>query len=171
MNFMIWLLRILHVGAGVLWAGGALTMAFFIGPTIAATAEAGKQFAAHLMTKLRFHIFMSIVAGTTVLAGAILYWIDSEGFSSSWVNSSAGIGFGIGAGFGLIAFVSGAIFGDALAKLSKIGSQIKGNPTSEQLGQLQALQKRIATAAPIHIVCMIIAILFMAMARYLHLLF
>ncbi len=169
MSIIILLLRIFHVGAGILWAGGALISAFFIGPSINATAEAGKQFAAHLMLKLRFHVFMSIVARTTVLAGAILYWIDSEGFTSAWMNSTAGIGFSIGAGFGLVAFVFGAIFGNALAKLSEIGSQVKGAPTGQQLNQIQALQKRLASTAPIHTVSMIIAILFMSMARYLHL--
>lgn len=171
MNFIVWVLRILHVGAGVMWAGGSLIMAFFIGPTIAATAEAGKQFAAHLLLKLRFHIFMSIVAGTSVLAGAILYWIDSDGFSSGWTTSIAGIGFGVGAIFGLIAFAFGSVFGRSLATLSEVGSQIKGPPTSEQLSKIQALQKRIAATAPVSTVCLIIAVLFMAMSRYLPLLF
>jgi hypothetical protein len=103
------------------------------------------------------------------LAGALLYWIDSEGFTPGWITSTAGIGFGIGAGFGLIAFVFGMIFGSSLAKLAKTGAQIKGQPTSEQLAQLQALQKRIASVAPIHTVSIILAVLFMSMARYLHL--
>ena len=171
MNFVIWLLRILHVGAGVFWAGGALVMAFFVGPTIAATADAGRQFSAHLMGKLRLHTYMTYAALTTVLAGGFLYWIDSEGFSSAWMTSSAGIGFGIGAGFGLVAFVFGAIFGSTTAKLGQIGAQIKGSPTSEQLMQIQALQKRIAFTAPINTVSIILAVLFMSMARYLHLIF
>lgn len=169
MNFIVWLLRILHIGAGILWAGGALQMMFFIGPTIAATAKAGEQFSGYLMGRLRLHVFMTIAAATTVIAGGILYWIDSEGFSSKWLYSSAGVGFGIGAGFGFIAFIFGAIFGNATAELGKIGAQIKDKPSSEQLGQIQALQNRIAFVSPIHMISMIICILFMAMSRYLYL--
>ncbi|NOT06013.1 MAG: hypothetical protein HOP27_15575 [Anaerolineales bacterium] len=171
MDLLVWLLRILHIGAGILWAGGAIQLAFFIGPTITATAEIGKQFSSHLMGRLRFRMFMTITATTTVLAGGMLYWIQSEGLSSAWLNSSAGIGFTIGAGFGLIAFVFGIIFGNATAKLSRISEQIDGKPTNEQREQIQNIQNQIAFVAPIHITSMIISVLFMAMARYLYLIF
>lgn len=119
------------------------------------------------MARLRMHNFMTVMAVSTVLAGALLYWHDSNGFTSAWMTSSTGIGFGIGAVFGLIAFVFGAIFGSTNAKLTQVGAQIQGKPTEEQLAQIQALQKRIKTVSPIHIYSMILAMLFMATARYL----
>ncbi|MCE9646527.1 MAG: hypothetical protein K8S20_11060 [Chloroflexi bacterium] len=116
---------------------------------------------------LRIHIFITISAVTAILAGSMLYWIDSNGFSSSWMRSSAGIGFGIGAGFGLIAFVSGAIFGNGNARLGRIGAQIQEKPTTDQLAQIQAIQKRIKRVSPIHVTSMFLAMIFMASARYL----
>lgn len=166
MNILVLVLRLVHIMAGILWGGGALIMEFFIGRSIVATGESGQKFAQHLMNTLRMHTFMTIMAFSTVLGGAALYWIDSHGFSSAWMHSDAGTGFGIGAVFGLIAFVFGAIFGSSNAKLGEVGAQIKSKPTDEQLAQIQALQKRIKTVSPIHITSMILAMIFMATARY-----
>ncbi len=160
-------LRLVHILAAIVWGGGALIMEFFIGRTIMATGEAGQKFAQHLMNKVKMHRFMTAAAFSTVAAGSILYWLDSNGFSSAWARSSSGLGFGIGAIFGLIAFVFGAIFGASNAKLAEIGAQIQGKPTDAQLSQIQALQKRIKTVSPIHIFSMILAMIFMATARYL----
>jgi uncharacterized membrane protein len=167
MDLLLVFLRAVHIMGAFLWGGGALVMEFFIGRTILATGETGQKFAQHLMNTVRMHKFMTAAAVSTILAGAWLYWIDSNGFSSAWTRSSTGIGFGIGAGFGLIAFVFGAIFGSSNAKLAQIGAQIQGKPTNEQLTEIQAIQKRIKVVAPIHVIGMILAMLFMATARYL----
>jgi len=167
MNIYLLVLRLVHIVAGIIWGGGALIMEFFIGRTILATGETGQKFAQHLMNKVRFHNFMTVMALSTVLAGGLLYWHDSNGFSSAWMMSSTGIGLGIGAAFGLIAFVFGAIFGASNAKLAQVGAQIQGKPTDEQLLQIHALQKRIKTVSPIHVYSMIIAMTLMATARYL----
>lgn len=167
MNTYLLVLRLVHIVAGIIWGGGALIMEFFIGRSIAATGESGKEFAQYLMARLRMHNFMTVMAVSTVLAGALLYWHDSNGFTYAWMTSGAGIGFGIGAVFGLIAFVFGVIFGSSNAKLAQVGAQLQGKPTDEQLVQIQALQKRIKTVSPIHTYNMILAMLFMATARYL----
>lgn len=167
MNIYLLVLRLVHIFAGIIWGGGALIMEFFISRSIAATGVSGKEFAQYLMTRLRMHNFMTVMAVSTVLAGTLLYWHDSNGFTSAWMTSGAGIGFGIGAVFGLIAFVFGAIFGGTNAKLAQVGAQIQGKPTEEQLSQIQALQKRIKTVSPVHTYCMLLAMLFMATARYL----
>src|SRR3990172_8783423 len=110
MDYLVIFLRIVHIVAGVFWVGGVLIMTFFIGPTIGATAEAGQRFVGHLMNNLKFSNRMSIAAGLTILAGFILYWIDSASFSSAaWMNSGPGRGFGIGAAFALIGFVFGIL--------------------------------------------------------------
>jgi uncharacterized membrane protein len=167
MNLLVVSLRIVHIMAAILWGGGALVMEFFIGRTILATGETGQKFAQHLMNTVRMHKFMTMAAVLTVLAGTWLYWIDSNGFSSAWIRSSTGIGFGIGAGFGLIAFVFGAIFGSSNATLAQLGAQIQGKPTPEQLTEIQAIQKGIKVVSPIHVISMILAMLLMATARYL----
>src|SRR5512132_3321008 len=96
MTYLIWLLRIIHIVGGIVWVGGTLIMTFFIAPTVGATAEAGQRFVGHLMNNLKFSNRMAAASGSTILAGFILYWIDSQGFTSPWMTSGAGRGFGIG---------------------------------------------------------------------------
>lgn len=167
MDITVVALRILHIFGAIFWGGGAIMMEFFVAPSIAATAEGGQQVARHLATKVRVHIFMMAAAITTILAGTLLYWRDSDGFTSAWMRSSAGIGFGIGALFGFTALIFGAIFGNTNAQLGKIGAQIQGKPTAEQLTKIQALQKRARKVSPFHVISTLLAMLFMATARYL----
>jgi len=166
MFYAMLVLRLVHIFSAIVWGGGALLMSLFIGRGIEATAEAGQQVARQLLNKQRLHIYMSVAAGMTILAGAALYWIDSDGFSLAWMRSGPGMGFGIGAIFGLISFVTGAVFGNGNASLAKIGAQINGKPTAEQFAQIQAIQKRIKMVSPIHLVTMILAMILMASARY-----
>jgi len=167
MNIYLLVLRLIHILTGVIWGGGALIMEFFIGRSVAGAGEAGQKFMQYLMGKLQMHKFMTAMAISTVAAGALLYWHDSDGLTSGWIKGGSGVGFTIGAVFGLIAFVSGAIFGASNGKLGEIGMQVQGNPTEEQLSQVAALQKRIKAVSPIHVYSLIIALIFMAVSRYL----
>lgn len=158
-------LRFLHIIAGILWAGGALTMSFFVAPTMGATGDAGKQFAGYLMAKTRFSTFMMVNAVITVLAGSILYGIDSNWFQSAWMHSPTGIGFGVGAATGIVAFVFGGMLGNINKALGMLGAQIQGKPTADQLTTLQALMARQANASKWNTVFMLITIVLMASAR------
>jgi len=160
-------LRIIHIVAGITWVGGTLIMTFFIGPTIGATAEAGQKFVGHLMNNLKFSNRMSAAAGLTILAGFILYWIDSNGFTSAWMSSGAGRGFGIGAGFALIGFVFGLLIGRTTNAMAQLGAQFRGKPSTEQMSQMQSIRKQQATYSNISATALILAVIFMAIARYL----
>jgi uncharacterized membrane protein len=169
MIYFIWLLRIIHIGAGVFWVGGVLTMTFFVAPTVGATAESGQKFVGHLMNNMKFSARMSGAAGLTILAGFILYWIDSDGFTSAWMRSGAGIGFGIGAGFALIGFIFGILLGRKMKAMAQLGAQLSqlGTPSAEQMSQMQALRKQQTTYSNISAVTLILAVIFMSVARYL----
>jgi uncharacterized membrane protein len=168
MNYYVIALRLVHIISGVFWVGSGLTMFFFIGPTLGATAEAGQKFAQHLMLKTRFTAILTASAILTVLAGALLYWRDSDGLSSNWMHTAQGLGFGVGAFFALIGLVFGVIVGSTNGALAKLGSQIQGKPTPDQMAQIGALRKRLSLVSPINAYSLIIAALLMAIARYLH---
>ena len=167
MTYLIWFLRIVHILAGIFWVGGALMMAFFIGPTVGATAEAGQKFVGHLMGNLKFSNRLAAAAGLTILAGFILYWIDSDGFTSPWMTSGAGRGFGIGAGFALVGLVFGILVGRTTQAMLQLGAQVQGKPSPEQLRQIEALRKKQITYSNINVVVLVLAVIFMAIARYL----
>jgi len=166
MTYLIWLLRIVHIVGGVIWVGGTLTMAFFIAPTVGATGEAGQKFVGHLMNNLKFSNRMAAAAGLTILAGFILYWIDSAGFTSAWMSSGAGRGFAIGAAFALIGFVFGLLVGRTTKSMAQLGAQFQGKPSAGQMSQMQSLRKRQASYANTSAAMLIIATVFMAIARY-----
>ena len=167
MIYLTWLLRIIHIVSGVFWVGGSLMMNFFIGPAVSATAEAGQKFASYLITKTRFIAALSSAAGLTVLAGFILYALDA-GAGAAWARSGFGIGLGIGALFALIGFVAGIMVGRNTRALVQTAAGIQGKPTPEQLGKIQAIQKQQSLVGPINVWSLVLAVVFMAVARYLH---
>ena len=167
MNYLTVILRLIHIIGGIIWAGGALLMNFFVAPTLRATGEAGKQFAGHLMGKTRFTQIMTVSAYATVLAGFLLYGMDSQWFTSAWQSSGPGIGFGIGALFALVGIVSGIMNGNNNRKMAQLGAQIQGKPTAEQAAAMGVIQKQQGWVIPVNTYSLILAVVFMAIARYL----
>lgn len=165
MTLVFLILRVAHIVAGILWAGGALALTLFVAPTMSATGDAGKQFAGHLIGKTRFSAYMMVTGLTTVIAGSILYGIDSNWFQSSWMMTATGSVFGIGAAFGIAAFVFGVMLGNTNAALATLGAQIQGKPSAEQAAALQALLKRQKMSSQGNMICMLISIVCMASAR------
>ncbi len=166
MNVFIIGLRLVHILGGVFWVGSAMMNAFFLTPAVAATGEAGQRMMGHMITKGKMSVRLTVAAVLTVLAGAILYWIDSGGLTSSWTSSATGLGFGIGGLFALVGLVTGAMVGVNASKIGQIAASAQGKPSAEQLSQMQAAQKRMALASKISTVALIIALVCMATARY-----
>jgi hypothetical protein len=166
MIYLIWLLRIIHIVGGVFWVGGTLIMTFFVGPTVGAIGEPGQKFVGHLMNNLKFSNRMAIASGSTILAGFILYGLDARA-GAGWLQSNFAIGLGIGALFGVVGFIFGMMIGRNLKAMLVLGAQMQDRPSPEQLSQMQALQKRQATVSMISTVSVLLATVFMAIARYL----
>jgi hypothetical protein len=166
MIYLIWLLRIIHIVAGVFWVGGTLIMTFFVGPTVGATGESGQKFVAHMMNNLKFSNRMAIASGSTILAGFILYALDARA-GAGWLQSNFAMGLGIGAAFGIVGFVFGMMIGRNLKAMMELGMQMQGKPSPDQMARMQALQKRQATVSMITVVSVLLATVFMAIARYL----
>ena len=68
MNVLILALRLIHIIGGVFWVGSSVIFGFFISPTVAATADSGQKFMAHLITKTRLTGAITASAILTVLA-------------------------------------------------------------------------------------------------------
>jgi uncharacterized membrane protein len=171
MNILMIVLRIFHIISGVFWVGAALMLTFFISPTVNATKEAGQGFMRHFMGNTKFNLVMWTSAITTVVAGAILYWIDSDGFTSAWLSSGPGIGFGVAAIFAFLGLIVGVYQNKNSNALAQLGGQIQSQgspPSPEQAAQLQSLGKALATGGMLNAVFLILATIGMAIARYLH---
>ena len=167
MNYLILVLRLVHIVGGIFWVGSALLMNFFVGPTLRATGDAGRQFAGHFMAKTRFVMAMNVSVIATMVAGFWLYGIDSNWFSSPWMSSGAGTGFSIGAVFAIVGLVTGFMNGGNNRKLAKLGGEIQGKPTAEQAAQLGAITKQQGWVVPVNTATLLLAAFFMAISRYL----
>jgi len=161
--WLIWLLRITHIVAGVFWVGGSVVMTFFIGPAVGAIGDAGPKFMADLINNRKFSNRMAMASGLTLLAGFLLYIRGG----AALMGTSFGIGLGIGALFGVISFIFGITIGRTVKAMAQLGAQMQGNPSPEQRSQMQALQKRQRTVSTIATWSAIFSTVFMSIARYL----
>ena len=169
-TYLLILLRILHIFAGALWVGAAISYLFFFKPSVKAIGSAGPQFMQNLSERRKYPVFMVSTSLLTVLAGGALYLYASGGFSWAWISSGPGIGFTIGSLAALVAFLVGNFgIGPTAGKLGALGQQIGaagGMPTPEQISTLQALEKKLSRAELIDFVTLAISMLTMATARY-----
>lgn len=168
--YILNLLRLVHVAAGILWAGAAISYLFFVKPSVTAIGAAGPQFMKNLMERRKYPIFMMVTSLLTVLAGGALYWVFSGGFRLAYMTTGAGLGFTIGSVAALIAFLFGAFgIGPTSAKMGALGGQIAASgqgPTPEQIAQMKSLEKRLNFAEQVDFIMLVIAMLTMATARY-----
>jgi uncharacterized membrane protein len=165
--------RILHIVGGVMWTGSVFLFVFFIRPSAAAIAPAGAPFMAELLGRRRLIHWLLSFASVTILAGAYLYWKDwdATGSFGDWIGTNFGLGLTVGAVAAIAAFSIG-LFATrpSVERMLAIGREVAasgGPPTPEQgaeLAAIQAAQKRMSTASMSLIA---VAVLAMAVARYL----
>ncbi len=168
--FWVILLRIVHIFGAVLWAGGAVLSVFFIEPAVKATAPESGKFMHYFMVKRRFNNAMTWFANMTILAGVLLFWRDSNGFRSMWLATPTGIGFSIGAVFGILVYLwGGFVVSPTAKKVAQMGAELQassGRPNPQQILNLQTFERKFTQAARIDTVLILLALLFMATARY-----
>jgi hypothetical protein len=168
--FWVVLLRIVHVFAAALWFGGAISSTFFVGPAVKATSPDSGKFMQYFLRKRHFHTAMSWFANLTILAGALLLWRDSDGFRSTWLITPTGIGFCIGAFFGILVYLWGSfIVGPTGVKMGKIGEALQnsgGRPDPQLIRDMQATERKFSHATLVDTALIVLALLFMATARY-----
>lgn len=167
MNYLLIVLRLIHIFGGIFWVGGVLLLTLFITPAVAASAENGQKFMQHLMGQTRLSSALASAGGASILAGLILYWLDSDGLSSPWMKSGPGIGFAIGAIFGLIGFAAGIMMARSNKALAAVGRQIQGKPTPQQAAEIATIRSQLAMLTPINTAGLILAAVLMAVSRYL----
>ncbi len=164
MNWLIVVLRVLHVGAGVFWAGSVFAVARFVLPVAEASGEEGQRFARRLMLEYKLTAAMLGSGVITVLAGLWLMGIDSAGFQGAWMGSGQGVVLSIGALAALSALGTGIRSAMLAARLGKLFAG--GTPSGEQLAEAQALSRRLPRRARSVAIQLGIAVFCMAIARY-----
>jgi hypothetical protein len=163
-------LRLIHILAGVLWAGANFTMAGFITPSVKATAPGSSGFMQYLAQKSGLPRYAEIAGWLTILAGLALYWILSDGFQLSWFVTRRGIVLALGGLLAIAAMILAyAVQKPAATRIGALGQEIQaagGPPKAEQMAEMQALQNRMAQGARWTAILLAIAVEAMALSRY-----
>jgi len=171
MDVYVLVLRLLHIGGGVLWAGGVFILAGFIEPTVRALGSDASKFMQRFAGQSGFTQALSIAAIANVLAGILLYWHDSGGLQFVWITTGTGLTFTLGGLAGLGAAIVGfGVSGRAAAQMGELGKQIAaagGPPAPEKLAQMQTLQRKLRQGGQIGAGLMIVTLLCMSLARYI----
>lgn len=171
MDAMTIVLRILHIGAGVFWAGAAWFFFLYIEPTAKALGPDAGRFMHHMIAVRRLVSVFLAASTITVLAGAVLFWRVSNGFDPAWLSSGMGWGLTVGAVAAVIAWLIGIlVVSRKVTELDQLGTAVAAAgrpPTAEEGARLHRLQATLHTAGLADAILITIAVVGMATARYL----
>jgi hypothetical protein len=163
--------RLVHVAAGVAWAGSVYLFVMFVQPSAAAIAPAGAPFMAELLGKRRLVSRIIELGSATVLGGLFLYWHDWQAFGSfgDWIGSAFGRFITIGALAAIVALAIGVIGTRPNAeRLLSIGRQATaaGGPSPEQAAEMGRIQGLLKVLARTSLALIGVSVFCMATARY-----
>lgn len=166
MQFILIVLRLVHIAAGAFWAGSALLIALVLLPGVRKAGPGGER---HL-PMAAISQAMSLAAVLTTIPGLLLYaWVSR--FQMGWIGTPLGIGFTLGSLAGIAAFLLGMLStGPTSKKLGILAGQIAaagGPPRPEQAAELGRLQAKLATSSAVSTILTTAALVLMAVARYL----
>jgi uncharacterized membrane protein len=169
MDPLLIVLRVVHVAAGVFWAGAILFIAHFLEPAVREAGPDGAK-VMQALQKRRYLDAMPVVAVLTLVSGFWLYW---RTFGRAHPGPGAGgpeLVLGAGGLVSLVAFVIGVtVMRPSALRVGRLGAELAQAPPDkkEALGaELARLRSRMRTAGRWLAALLGIAILCMAVARY-----
>jgi hypothetical protein len=171
MDVTLILVRLVHIGLGVFWAGSVFFTTLFLAPALRDAGPDGAKVAAGLMRRRLFDV-LPIVAGLTIISGLWLYWRASFGFQPAYMGSPVGITFGIGAVAAIVALVIGLVFvRPGMLKAAQLTQSAASAGAGEREAQLAAAQQarvRATSAQQIVTLLLLVAVATMAVGRYVN---
>lgn len=170
MDIYLILLRLIHILAGVLWAGAAISYFFFMEPTVKGLGPAGPKFMQDLVDKRRYPLFMNVVSALTIAAGLLLLWNASGGLKLVWIMSEPGPGFTVGSVVAIVVYGIGFFmirpWAERPGALGKAIGAASGPPTAEQGAELHRLSEEMHKFERLDVILLTISLITMATARY-----
>jgi len=170
MNYLMISMRIIHIFAGVFWAGTSFFMLSFVSPTVIATGAEGQKFMQQLAFRTRFTTAMMGVAILTVLSGLVMYW-QIFNFRLSALSSGYGLMLTLGAIAGFIGLLTGYFLQNrTTGKMKAVSESIAasgGPPTPEQQTEMKSLAETVTRGSQITSVLLALSLLGMSIAQYM----
>jgi uncharacterized membrane protein len=172
MDPLFLVLRLLHIGGGILWVGATVFVTRYVQPTAKDLGPAAGPFMQGLTQTRKMSRFFMITGGSAVIAGTWLFLLDAGGDPMGYITEDrTGMAFAIGGIAAWAAFLIGFLATKpAIERMGAIGAQMRdagGPPSTELVGHMQAAQARVHTLGQINLVLLGISVITMAVARYL----
>ncbi len=170
MDWLMVLLRIVHVVTAVFWVGSNFLLVGFAHPTAKKEGVAGQEWLKRLYITSNLGRLLGAAALLTIISGLWMYWRIS-GFRAAYITSTYGAALAIGGLFAIIAFiVAAAITARSSGRVEALDKQIRavgGTATPEQQAELEALWERIRKGDIIHAILLVVVVIAMSSAQYL----
>lgn len=164
MDWIMVILRIVHIFAGVIWVGTTFSIALFISPTAQAVGAEAQKFMQHFTQKSGLARRMSTVAGLTVLSGLLMYGKLFHGLAP--LNTGSGLALTLGGLFGLAAMAIGIRMGRSTKQMQALGAEMAGGPKPEQLEKMGQLQAMLGKLGATNAILMSLSLLGMTLSEY-----
>ncbi len=166
----ILLLRLVHIGAGTFWVGAVFSFFLIVQPAAAASGPSASGFIYQLLHHRRFSFIVLGSAIVTVLAGAWLLVITSNGLDSDLLFDTSRLGFTVGGIAAILTLGVGGLYVFPRTRTVErtigtlLAEQRPPTPDEQQLLARTARESR--AAGWVVIAGLSIAVVAMATARY-----
>jgi len=168
------LMRLIHILAGIFWVGATLFLAGFLVPAIQAVGPSARAVMSQLMQQRRLQLWINVAMTLTILAGFVLFAMDSRAAGGGFGRSRMGITLSIGALLAIAAAgVGGAVGKRTGQKLGELAQRMDeaqrtgAAPPADLVAQAAPLQAKLAGALKIMSWLLVLSAATMAVARYL----
>lgn len=163
------ILRLVHILAGICWAGTAMFTTVFLGPALASSGQVAPVMAA--LRARRLLMFLPIVSILTVASGLRLMWITSGGFAAGYFATPHGRAFAFAGTSAIVAFMLGLlVIRPSTARSAQLGVAMAKAPEPERASirlELERVRRRNAWSSAVALTLLMAGAGGMAVARYL----
>ena len=162
-------LRVIHIVGGVIWAGTAMFVSYFLLPAMGMAGPAGAPVMGALV-KRRLFVIVPTIGVITMLAGLRLLWLASNGFSAEYLASRTGITYVTGAVCALLAFTTFLVINHpAIGRMGALQQQLAQTAEADRgpiMAEMGVVRQRAATGTRITALLLLVTVLAMAIGRY-----
>jgi uncharacterized membrane protein len=168
---LLLILRLLHILAGVFWAGASFLMTWFIEPAVRASGDDGRRFMQRLAASGRFGRAMATASGGSVLAGLWLMWILGDTLGTEFFETGRGLALSLGMLLGIAAFVVGMVMQNrSTRRMAAIGREITatgGPPSPAHAAEMEKLTGTVRRGGQIVSILLLVTVILMAVSRHI----
>lgn len=170
MNELI-VMRVVHIVGGALWVGAVVFNGVYLIPALAASGPAAGPIMAHFQRR-HFFTVLPVIAVLTLVSGARLLQVASDGFSSAYFASGSGRTYAVGGALALLAFLIGiTIVRPSMNRATTLSGSIASATDDASRAAISAeagaLRRRGASANQVVASLLVAAVVAMAIGRYM----